>query len=191
VLPMLLVLLLGIADFGRVFSAGITLEAATRNGAEVAAQEYLQIYRQNGTLTAADYQRLHQVALADVCNETAVLPNYAGGGGTCTAPAAAVCVHDPVTSPPVAYGPDPYCGSEAAAAPGECTSLASSWASANQQAGADSLGYVEVRTCYRFTTLFNLQNLELPFGWGLSLGDIYLQKSRTFTIACYYGSACR
>ena len=37
VLPMLLVLLLGIADFGRVFAAGIILEAASRNGAEAAA----------------------------------------------------------------------------------------------------------------------------------------------------------
>jgi Flp pilus assembly protein TadG len=37
VLPMLLVLLLGIADFGRVFNAGITLEAATRDAAEAGA----------------------------------------------------------------------------------------------------------------------------------------------------------
>ena len=43
VLPMLLVLLLGIADFGRVFPAGITIEAAARNAAEAAAQEYLRI----------------------------------------------------------------------------------------------------------------------------------------------------
>ena len=35
VLPMLLVLLLGVADFGRVFAAGITVEAAARNAAEV------------------------------------------------------------------------------------------------------------------------------------------------------------
>ena len=35
VLPMLLVLLLGVADFGRVFAAGITIEAAARNAAEV------------------------------------------------------------------------------------------------------------------------------------------------------------
>ena len=41
-LPMLLVLLLGVADFGRVFTAGITVEAAARNAAEVVAQEYLR-----------------------------------------------------------------------------------------------------------------------------------------------------
>ncbi len=42
---MLLVLLLGVADFGRVFQAGITIEAAARNGAEAAAQEYRQLAR--------------------------------------------------------------------------------------------------------------------------------------------------
>ena len=35
-LPMLIVLLLGIADFGRVFQAGITTEAAARDAAEAA-----------------------------------------------------------------------------------------------------------------------------------------------------------
>ena len=59
VLPMLLILLLGVADFGRVFQAGITLEAATRNAAEAAAQEYTQIFRNKGPLTSADYARLH------------------------------------------------------------------------------------------------------------------------------------
>ncbi len=37
VLPLLLILLLGVADFGRVFAAGITLEAAARNASEVVA----------------------------------------------------------------------------------------------------------------------------------------------------------
>src|SRR5437868_2771020 len=41
VLPVLLVLAIGVADFGQVFAAGITVEAAARNGAEAAAQEYL------------------------------------------------------------------------------------------------------------------------------------------------------
>ena len=45
--------------------------------------------------------------------------------------------------------------------------------------------YVEVRVCYRFTTLFNLTNLDLPFGWGLNLGEIFLEKDREFTVACY------
>ncbi|HEU4863568.1 MAG TPA: TadE/TadG family type IV pilus assembly protein, partial [Candidatus Limnocylindria bacterium] len=44
-LPMLLVLLLGVADFGRVFASGITTEALARNAAEAASQEYLQVRR--------------------------------------------------------------------------------------------------------------------------------------------------
>jgi hypothetical protein len=69
---MLLVLLLGIADLGRVFSAGITIEAAARNAAEAAAQEYVQMSRGG---VAIDYARLHQLALRQVCSEAAVLPN--------------------------------------------------------------------------------------------------------------------
>lgn len=41
VVPILLVLFVAIADFGRVFAAGIAVEAATRNAAEAAANEYL------------------------------------------------------------------------------------------------------------------------------------------------------
>jgi hypothetical protein len=44
---------------------------------------------------------------------------------------------------------------------------------------------VEVRVCYRFTTLFNLTNLELPFGWGVSLGEVYLERDRQFVVANY------
>ncbi len=40
ILPLLLVLFLGIADFGRVFHAGIVAEAAARNAAEIVAEEY-------------------------------------------------------------------------------------------------------------------------------------------------------
>jgi hypothetical protein len=182
VLPMLLVLLLGIADFGRVFAAAITVEAAARNGAEAAAQEYVQLIRNSvsGTLTAADYAHLHQVALEKVCKETEALPNQAESDGTCTMPLAAVCIHD---------GHDlAGCGLEADPSVTECGDLNAAWNQADlgpDPIGTGALRYVEVRTCYRFTTLINISALRLPFGWGLSLGDIYLQKDREFTVACY------
>jgi hypothetical protein len=72
---MLLVLLF--ADFlGRAFQMGITIEAATRNAAEAAAQEYLQLLRnrQGGTLDPADYARVHTIALESVCREAELLP---------------------------------------------------------------------------------------------------------------------
>jgi len=183
VLPMLLVLLLGLADFGRVFMSGITLEAAARNAAEAAAQEYVQLMRNKpaGSLGMADYEHLHEVALDAVCEEAEVLPNRTVDGvGECTMPLTAVCVHD---------GNDlAGCGSEADASVTSCSSVNGSWSDLNAgpaPSGSVPLPYVEVRTCYKFTTLFNVTDLQLPLGWGLSLGDIWLQRDREFTAACY------
>jgi hypothetical protein len=204
VLPMLLVLLLGIADFGRVFSAGITVEAAARNGAEADAQEYVQMARNRpgGMLTTDDYDHLHDVAIEKVCQESALLPNAVSSGGTCTMPAPmANCSVGPCTMPAVAVcvhdgsGDPGTCGEETAGVPAECTGL-NGWDPLREGAtplGSPALPYVEVRVCYRFTTLVNLTNLNLPFGWSLSLGEIYLQKDRNFTVACYTSdtSACQ
>jgi len=177
---MLIVLLLGIADFGRVFAAGITLEAAARDAAEVAAQEYLQIRRDSAPATADDFDRIHRVALERLCGEADPLPNQVASGLTCTMPAAAVCIHDDAAEL-ANYGA--RCGQEAPAAPPECTELHAAWPPSAPVTG--SLAWVEIRACYRFTTLFNLRDLQLPFGWGLDLGDIWLQKARAFTVADY------
>jgi hypothetical protein len=186
---MLLVLLLGLVDFGRVFSAGITMEATARNAAEAAAQEYMQILRNEPEtpplLEPEDYQAIHQTALDVVCRETDVLPNHAIGGLGCTMPMTAICVHDVAAA-------DPYCGQGASGVPSECSAI-DSWSSpaaANEaplppDPADEPLAYVEVRTCYRFTTLINLSNLKLPFGWGLSLGDIWLQRDRQFVVGNY------
>jgi hypothetical protein len=181
---MLLVLLLGVADFGRIFAAGITLEAASRNAAEAAAQEYIQLVRNKGSLVASDYQYLHQVALDEVCKEATVLPNHAVDGvGACTMPITAVCVHDNAAG-------DPSCGAASASVPSECSQI-DGWAisgnpsnSAPFNGGTAPLAYVEVRTCYQFTTLFNL-HLSLPMSAGLSLGDIWLQRDRDFVVGDY------
>jgi hypothetical protein len=176
---MLLVLLLGVADFARVFAAGIAVEASARNAAEAAAQEYLQLARNKtgGVLGGADYTRLHEVALDTVCREGTVLPNHAESSGSCTMPVAGVCIHD---------GVDPDCGVEAASAPGQCPALKSTWNAANTGAtisGKPPLPYVEVRVCYQFTPIF--ASVALPFGWGITLGEIYLERGRQFTVANY------
>lgn len=180
VLPMLLVLLLGIADFGRVFAAGITLEAAARNAAEVAAQEYLQIRRDATPATAADFARIHRTALERLCGEADTLPNQVTAGATCSMPSAAVCIHDSAAEL-ANYGT--LCGEGAGAAPAECGDMHSTWPPTAP--ATNQLPWVEVRTCYRFTTLFNLTDLELPFGWSLTLGDIWLERDRAFTVADY------
>ena len=191
VLPMLLVLLLGIADFGRVFAAGIVLEAAARNAAEAAAQEYLQLARNAPTLEPDDYQRIHNVALSEVCREAERLPEEldADSNGVCEMPIAAVCVHDTpgdpddLTPPPV--GGDPLCGAEAGTAPSNCTEFGSEVWYPVKSGGAEALAYVEVRVCYRFTTIIDMTDVRLPFGWSMSVGEIWLQRDRSFTVADY------
>lgn len=180
VLPMLLVLLLGIADFGRVFATGITLEASARNAAEAAAQEYLQLRRQSAALVGADFDRIHAVALQTVCEEADQLANQAESGGSCTMPIAAVCIHDSL-SELADYGT--RCGQGAGSAPAECSEMHALWPPTEPVTG--SLPWVEVRLCYRFTTLLDLTDLDLPFGWGLSLGEIWLERERNFTVADY------
>ena len=82
-----MILLLGIADFGRVFSAGITLEAAARDAAEATAIERLH----SPPSTPGDvtyYQRLHVLAASTVCNEASGLPNSTPQLATSAAPPA-------------------------------------------------------------------------------------------------------
>jgi hypothetical protein len=179
VLPMLLVLLLGIADFGRVFAAGITIEAAARNAAEAAAQEYLQLRRDSAPASAADLDRITAVALESVCAEADPLPNQVSSGSTCTMPSAGVCIHDHGGELANYTG----CGTGAAGAPGECTQLHEPWPPTTPN--TNDLAWVEVRVCYRFTTLIDLSDVELPFGWSISLGEMWLQRDRSFTVAAY------
>lgn len=186
ILPLLLVILLGVVDFGRVFTAGITMEAAARNAAEAAAQEYQQIIRTDPTPGPADYQRIHDVALEELCSEAKVLPNRAvDGSGNCTMPITAVCVHDETG------GEGALCGQAGSPVPPECGDIGGWSAEPPDPTNHMPLNgtptrvpYVEVRTCYHFTTLFNL-HLQLPFNWSLNLGDIWMQRSRFFVVGDY------
>ena len=188
-LPLLIILFLGIADFGRVFSDGILLEAAARNGAELAAQEYVQLKRnQPGqVLTQDDYDRLHTIAIEAVCEEAEGLTNRVmSAPPACDMPYTAVCVHD--IKPGDTHAGDANCGAEAAAAPTECYRVngAPAWTPNIEQAQNGDpatyplLPYVEVRLCYRFLTIFNLTDLQLPLMQGLNIGEIWLQRDRVF-----------
>lgn len=179
VLPLLLVILLGVADFGRIFHAGLVTQSAARAAAEVAALEYLRDPPSAVPASDGYYQRLHQIAAETACEEMRLLPNttYSDGDSTCPEwPALAVCVHD---------GGDTQCDGLAPASftagPAECSAMADGWDPSRDSQGH---AYVEVRVCYHFTTLFNL-DLALPMNTGLSLGDIYLQREAHFTVADY------
>ena len=186
VIPILMILFVGIADFGRIFNAGVVLEASSRDAAEHSAQKYLANppgdpsdpppLRLSVPAPAPDpsyYVDLHADAAKVVCAESNIRPNTDATGTTCpTWPAVAVCVHD---------GQDPICGTVPpgfnASPPPQCTQLAGTWSNAEPAAGERT---VEVRACYRFTSILRLSLF--------SLGDFYLERTRTFTIPCYFAT---
>jgi hypothetical protein len=183
VLPLLIVLLLGIADFGRLFAAGITVEASARNAAETGAIERLRSKPPTAEpkLTAY-YQSLHLLAAKSACSEARLLPNatFDESSRNCpTMPVVRVCVHD---------GVDPICGAAItgfnATPPAECNHLTAAWRPwDNTSGGEDQSHSVEVRVCYHFTTLFNL-HLNLPMDASIQLGDVWVQKERIFVVDC-------
>jgi hypothetical protein len=182
-----MVLLLGVTDFGRVFQAGIAEEAAVRNAAEAAAEQYNQ-YLQcgsgnpdptcSGLPDTTRYDALHAEALRVACQEAERMPSrVVDGSGNCTMPITAVCIHDNSAG-------DPSCGTEAASAPTECSEMNDPWNPAPDLSrpaeASDPLGgrpYVEVRMCYRFDPLFS-------FALG-SWGSVWMQKANYFVVTNY------
>jgi Flp pilus assembly protein TadG len=176
VLPMLLVLLLGIVDFGRVFASGITVEALARNSAEAGAQEYLQARRASAPAqpAGAEYAAVHLRIQEVACEEAKTLANRAVTGASCTMPVIGSCIHDEWGS---------HCSAPSGTVPSSCSVMASWPPTLASMAGG--LPYVQVTTCYQFTTLINLSDLRLPLGWSLTLGEVWLQRERVFTVADY------
>jgi hypothetical protein len=184
VLPIIFVLLLTVADVGRLFASGITIESAARTAAEVAAGDYLvELRLMPGSvppLTPAGYDRVHHAAWQSICDEAASMPNATpgSGGSECDGLATIVCVHD---------GSDPGCGTVYNAAGSGTTgcSLVAAGTSNSQTGGTEASKYVEVRVCYRFTAFFAM---DIPFlGGKLSpiAGNFYVERVRTFTVADY------
>ena len=174
VLPILLVLLLVVGDFARLFATGIAVESAARDAAEVATQEYL---RNPPTGAAGYYASVHAYAVDTVCNELRDLPNSGYSSGLCSGIPTIVCVHD---------GADPDCGTIAppGAVPApQCSSFsAGALPSSAQAGGSETSRYIEVRVCYRFSTILNITNIG---GIPLPFGDFYLDRDRVFTVADY------
>lgn len=186
---MLIVLLLGIGDFARVFQAGIVTEAAARNGAEVAAIERLRNKPPPNTDPSyvSYYQHLHDIAAQAACAESRGLSNttYAADDPLTSAPDDDSCAEWPVIAVCVQDGQDPLCGNLAAGysgtLPAECAELSQVGPLRTPDPVASHS--VEVGVCYRFTTLMSL-DFALPLGWGLSLGDVHLQRNRAFVVDC-------
>lgn len=182
-LPLLLIIVLGVVDFGRVFQTGIVMESAARAGAEAAAVEYLRDVTGQGptyVLPAERYDRIRNVASEVACREASRLPN---ADSDCTSwPIIRICIHDGAAA-------DPGCGQAgskgSAPVPEQCFATDGGWSAASglpvdaTDASPDPrAAYIEVRTCYRFTTL-------LPINEFLRLGEVFLQKESVFTVADY------
>jgi hypothetical protein len=180
-LPILLVLLVTVADFGRIFATGIVLESAARDAAEVVANSYLADPPPGGgagdlSLPAPPgdptyYGPLHLRGARVVCAETRDLPNtnYDTSTTDCPGmPLIQICIHD---SQDTDCAAEPY----GATIPAECGDLAT--APTNGQ-DHGPVRYVEVRLCYHFTSLLNVPIVPLA--------DFWLQRTRTFTIPCYF-----
>lgn len=177
VTPVLVALVVLVADFGRIFAVNLALEAAARNAAEAMSNAY--IANPPGPLDAPAppgattyYGPLHAVAVKSVCAETQGLANSAfdSGTGSCVGmPLIQVCLHD---------SQDTECSSEAQSAsiPSGCAAMASPPTSANGPSGSPR--WAEVRVCYHFTPI-----LHLPL---LSFGDFWLERQRTFVVPCYF-----
>lgn len=185
IVPILLVLLVGIADFGRIFAAGVSLEAATRDAAEAAANEYLSNppFPLDSAAPVGNqpyYDSLHAYAAGMVCSELRSLRDTTFDPATQTCrdplgvgpdlPVVLVCVHD---------GADAGCDVPASPGtggiPASCSDLTTPSTSSQ---GGTAQRWVEVRTCHHFTSI-----LQMPL---FSLGDIWLQRTRTFVIPCYF-----
>jgi hypothetical protein len=176
--PILIMLLVIVADFGRIFAAGIAMEAAARNAAEIGANEYLANPPAPLNLPAPAgnsvyYAPLHRLMAKAVCVETAELANsmFDAASQTCSGmPLIQACVHD---------GQDTECNLEAhgAVIPAACNDMATAPTN-DHPPGTPAARWVEVRVCYRFTAI-----LQSPI---LSFGEFWLQRTRTFVIPCYF-----
>ena len=184
VLPILLLLLLTVGDFGRLFASTITVESAAGAASETAAAEYLRevLAVAPTPLAAAAYARVHRSAWQSVCDEASALPNASPGtlGGQCTGLVTVVCVHD---------GADPDCANvynAGSGIPAGCPSLQPGTRPTNTQAGGtETSKYVEVRVCYRFNTFFQLSIPSLGGTLVTLGGDFYVERARVFTVADY------
>lgn len=176
VAPIVLVLLIVVSDFARLFATAISVESAARDAAEVAAQEYLR--NPPPTPAPASYYdgsatSIHGAAAKTVCDELGSLPN-AGSG--CSGIPVVACVHD---------GADPGCATQypsGVVVPAGCPDLATGLPTNAQGGSSETSTWVEVRVCYRFSTLLSISQIG-PIG--LPFGDFYLERTRVFTVPNY------
>lgn len=197
VLPILLLLLLGAADFGRVFAAGLLLEGAARDAAEQVANDGRMVQLKSPGCDAACraplYASLHTLAAQLACDEAQRLDaSLDSSGGSCSGRLlVAVCIRDSISALP--HTGDPSCGEATGGTiprPG-CDAIDTP-AISNVQTGpavaisggtSVPLRSVEVRLCYRFSPF--ITQLLLPFA-SYQVSQVYLHRERVFIVSADY-----
>src|SRR4051794_29439761 len=181
VVPIMLIILLTVADFGRLFAMSITVESSARAAAEAAATAYQQVTAGGRAIEGGDYPDIHRAAWSSICDEGGGLPDVTTvPGSECVGLPTVVCVHD---------GGDPDCAdlyNGSGGIPAGCSGLTSASRPSNTQTGgSETSKYVEVRVCYLFTAFFNP---VIPFVGGSFqvVGSTFaLERVRSFTIVDY------
>jgi hypothetical protein len=103
VLPLMMIILLAIIDFGRIYTTMLTVESAAREGADFAT-----------TLGAAQWDPARQpITVAEMerrsCIAASNLPDYVGDAVSCTNPSFDYCMTYTTGGPCLPYDPAEVC----------------------------------------------------------------------------------
>ncbi len=93
IVPLLLILLLGIADFARLYTTMLTVESAAREAADYGAF-YSRNWEGDPTDPTSNFSKTVVDMEERACVAASSLPDYSGSGGTCANPAFAYELQD-------------------------------------------------------------------------------------------------
>ena len=98
--PILLILMLAIVDFARLYTTMLTVESGAREAADYGAFNWNNWIPANSTATATEMERRACIAVSN-------LPDFQASGSTCTNPAFAYTVTAPPSAPSTACAVEP------------------------------------------------------------------------------------
>ncbi len=183
-LPLLLVIVLGVVDFGRVFQAGIVMESATRAGQRPGAVEYLREVQQ-GSGVEPDYDLIRErgcrgrMSRGEAPNVDRT-PNLVRQW-----PIIRVCIHDLAAGRYRLRQPE-YFGIRRAI-PEQCPETESRLLV--QRARLRSLptdaNPDAARSVRRGSDVLSLHHAHSPRMSSSPFGEVFLQKESVFTVADY------